>query len=134
MNKIRLHNTMSLTAVLSAVLECRAKSLGDPQRIIVVLGPPGFELSELFRRAVQHHGALLVPAGPMEPTCVTYLKRLANRTRVVPLLLASAETWRQWTRRRPQEAAQIRRRTHLVVELEARPSTDLHSETSIQEN
>jgi hypothetical protein len=117
MNKSHSHEIMSLKAVLRAVQECRAKPLGDPQRIVVLLAPAGFGLPLLHGRKLRHHGAVLVPAGQMDKARARFLKLLAHRTRVVPLLLASAEVWRAWNRRRPLESAQIRRRTHLVVEL-----------------
>jgi hypothetical protein len=119
MNKIQSNNSMSMSAGLCAVQECRAKPLGDPQRIIVLLIPPGFGLPARYRQALRHRGAVLVPAGPMDRNRVRFLKLLAHRTRVVPVVLASAEDWRRWNRSRPLAAAQIRRRTVLVVEFSA---------------
>jgi hypothetical protein len=118
MNKTHSHNSLCLAAVFRAVQECRAKPSGDPQRIIVLLGPPGLGLPLLYRDLLQRRGAVIMLAGSMDKKRVGFLKLLANRTRVVPLLLATAEAWRCWKRRRPLEAALIRRRTHLVVELD----------------
>jgi len=118
-NKIRSHNAKSMSDVLCSVQECRAKPLGDPQRIIVVLMPPGAGLPASYCQALRHHGAMLVPAGPMDPNRVRFIKLLANRTRIVPVLLASAEDWRSWRRRQPIAAAQIRRRTFMTAELKA---------------
>ena len=117
MNKMNTNNHAAMKTVLSAVQECRAKSLGDPQRIIVLLAPPGFALPPLYSKVLRHHGALLVPAGTMGQNRVKFLKLLAHRTRVVPLLLASAEEWRRWNRSRPLAAAQLHRRTFLEVEI-----------------
>jgi len=114
---------MSLAAVFRAVQECRAKPPGDPQRIIVVLAPSGFGLPLLYCELLRRRGAVFVPAGQLDQKRLGFLKLLAHRTRLVPLLLASAAAWRRWTRRRTLEAALIRRRTHLVVELDA-PSSD----------
>jgi len=119
MNEIITENRKVLAAVLIAVQECRAKPLGDPQRIIVMLAPIGFGLPPLYRQELRHRGAVMVPAGALDINRVRFLKLLANRTRVVPLLLASYEDWRRWNRSRPLTAAQIRRRTHVVVELSA---------------
>jgi hypothetical protein len=119
MNKIITTNGNALKAVLAAVQNCQAKPLGDPQRIIVLLAPPGFALPPLYRQALRHRGAVLVPAGTMDRNRVRFLKLLAHRTRVVPVLLAGAEDWRNWNRRQPLAAAQIRRRTVMVTELEA---------------
>jgi len=110
---------MSLAAVFRAVQECRAKPSGDPQRIIVLLAPSAFGLPLLYRELLRRRGAVLVQAGQLDQARVGFLKFLAHRTRVVPLLLASAGVWRRWRRRRPIEAAQIRRRVHLVAELDA---------------
>jgi hypothetical protein len=123
MNKTHTHNSMPLAAVYRAVQECRAKPAGDPQRIIVLLAPSGFGLPMLYCELLRRRGAVFVQAGPLDEKRLGFLKHLANRTRVVPLLLASAAAWRRWSRRRSLEAAQIRRRTHLVVELDE-PSTD----------
>ena len=123
MNKTNIEKRTALAAVLSAVEECRAKPLGDPQRIIVLQAPQGFGVPRLYRQALRHRGAILVPAGPMDRNRVRFLKLLAHRTRAVPVLLAGAEDWRRWNRSRPLAAAQIRRRTHLAVELDA-PSTE----------
>jgi hypothetical protein len=109
---------MSLAAIFQAVQECRAKPAGDPQRIIVLLGPSGFELPLLYCELLRRRGAVILQAGQLDQNRLGFLKLLANRTRVVPLLLASAAAWRHWTRRRVIDAAQIRRRTHLVVELD----------------
>jgi hypothetical protein len=114
---------MSLAAVFRAVQECRAKPPGDPQRIIVLLAPSDFGLPQLYCDLLRHRGAVLVQAGSMDKGGLGFLKLLAHRTRLVPLLLASAGVWRRWNQRRTFEAAQIRRRTHLVVELDA-PSSD----------
>jgi hypothetical protein len=105
-----------LTAVLRAVQECRAKPLGDPQRIIVLLAPADFGLPLSCRRAFRRLGAVLLQAGQLDQNRLRFLKLLAHRTRVAPLLLASPGVWRAWNRRRPLEAAQIRRRTHAIVE------------------
>ena len=118
MNKVRSHNAMSMSAVLSAVQECRAKPLGDPQRIIVLLGSAGLALPQTDRKALRHSGAVLVPAERLDQNRLRFIKLLAHRTRLVPLLLASIEVWRAWSRRRTLEAARIRRRTHLVVLLD----------------
>jgi hypothetical protein len=109
---------MSLEAVFQAVQECRAKPAGDPQRIIVLLGPSGFGLPMLYCELLRRRGAVIVQAGRLDQKRLGFLKLLAHRTRVVPLLLASAAAWRHWTRRRILDAALIRRRTHLVVELD----------------
>jgi hypothetical protein len=114
---------MSLAAVFDAVQECRAKPPGDPQRIIVLLAPSGFGLPVLYCELLRRRGAVILQAGQLDQKRLGFLKLLAHRTRVVPLLLASAAAWRRWTRRRTLEAAQIRRRTHLVVELDE-PSSD----------
>ncbi len=110
MNKVDKENRAAVEAVLSAVQECRAKPLGDPQRIVVLLAPSGFGLPPLFRQALRRSGAILVPAGAMDRNRVRFIKLLAHRTRVVPLLLANFEDWRRWNRRQPLVAAQIRRR------------------------
>ncbi len=110
---------MSLAAVFRAVQECRAKPSGDPQRIIVLLAPSGFGLPLLYRELLRRRGAVLVPAGQLDQARLGFLKFLAHRTRVVPLLMASADAWRRWCQRRTIEAAQIRRRTYLVAELDA---------------
>jgi len=117
MTKIHAQNDKSLNAVLNAATDCHAKPLGDPQRIIVLLAPPGFDLPSLYHRALGQRGAVVVPAGPMNPYRVTFLKLLTHRTRVVPVLLASVLDWRRWNRSRPLAAAQIRRRTVMVIEL-----------------
>jgi len=114
---------MSLAAVFQAVQECRAKPPGDPQRIIVLLAPSGFGLPRLYCELLRRRGAVILQAGQLDQKRLGFLKLLAHRTRVVPLLLASAAAWRCWTRRRILEAAQIRRRTHLVVEFDA-PSSE----------
>jgi hypothetical protein len=114
---------MSLAAVFHAVQECRAKPPGDPQRIIVVLAPSDCGLPLLYCELLRRRGAVILQAGSLDRKRLGFLKLLAHRTRVVPLLLASAAAWRRWTRRRTLEAAQIRRRTHLVVELDE-PSSD----------
>jgi hypothetical protein len=116
--------TDSMSAVLCGVQECRAKPLGDPQRIIVVLAHPGCRLAPSHCRALRHRGALLVPAGPMDRNRVRFIKLLAHRTRVVPVLLARVDEWRRWNRRQPLTSAQIRRRTYLVVELTAPSSVN----------
>jgi hypothetical protein len=123
MNKTRSNKLMSLTAVLRAVQECRAKPLGDPQRIIVLLAPADFGLSAPCRQTLQRRGAVLVPAGQLDQSRLRFLKLLAHRTRVVPLLLASVEFWRAWNECQTQEAAQIRRRTFLVFQLD-QPSSE----------
>jgi hypothetical protein len=108
-----------MSELLCGVQECRVKPLGDPQRIIVVLTPPGAGLPQTYRQALRLRGALLVPAGLMDPNRVRFIKLLAHRTRFVPVLLADVEEWRRWHRRQPIAAAQIRRRTFMKVELEA---------------
>jgi hypothetical protein len=123
MNKTHSHNSMSLAAVFQAVQECRAKPAGDPQRIVVLLGPSGFGLPLLYCELLRRRGAVIVQAGQLDQKRLGFLKLLAHRTRVVPLLLASTASWRRWTRRRILDAAQIRRRTHLVVELDV-PSSE----------
>jgi hypothetical protein len=123
MNKIQTQNAMSLAAVFRAVRECRAKLPGDPQRIIVLLAPPEFGLPRHYCDLLQHRGAVLVHGESLDKSRVGFLKLLAHRTRCVPLLLANAGVWRRWSRRRTLEAAQIRRRTHLVVEFQA-PAAD----------
>jgi hypothetical protein len=122
MNKTHSSNSMSLASVFQAVQECRAKPDGDPQRIIVLLAPSGFGLPLLYCELLRRRGAVLVQGGQLDKRCLGFIKLLAHRTRVVPLLLASATAWRRWTRRRTLEAALIRRRTHLIVELDAAPS------------
>jgi hypothetical protein len=117
MNNTRSHRALSLAAVLRAVRECRAKPLGDPQRIIVLLAPAGFDLPLLCRRALRRRGAVLLQAGQLDHNRLRFLKLLAHRTRVAPVLLAGDGIWRAWNRRRPLEAAQIRRRTHAIVQL-----------------
>ena len=114
---------MSLAAVFRAVQECRAKPPGDPQRIIVLLAPSEFGLPPLYCELLRQRGAVFVQAGSLDKGRLGFLKLLAHRTRLVPLLLASAGVWRRWNQRRTLDAAQIRRRTHLVVEFEA-PSSD----------
>ena len=123
MNKLQSANSVSLAALFQAVQECRLKPAGDPQRIIVLLGPSGFGLPLLYSELLRRRGAVLVQAGQLDQKCLGFIKLLAHRTRVVPLLLASATAWKRWTRRQTLEAAQIRRRTHLVVELDE-PSSD----------
>jgi hypothetical protein len=115
---------MSLAAVFRAVQECRAKPSGDPQRIIVVLAPSEFGLPALYCELLRQRGAVLVRAGSMDKGRLGFLKLLAHRTRLVPLLLASAGVWRRWNQRRTLESAQIRRRTHLVVEFDAPSSVN----------
>jgi hypothetical protein len=117
MNKIMTTNLTALAAVLSAVEKCRAKPLGDPQRIIVLLAPPDFGLPRLYLQGLRLRGAMLVPAGSMDRNRVRFLKLLAHRTRVVPLVLSTTEEWRRWNRSRPIAAAQIWRRTFMIVEL-----------------
>jgi hypothetical protein len=123
MNRIHSHNAKSLVAVFRGIQECRAKLPGDPQRIIVLLAPPEFGLPRLYCDLLRQRGAVLVKAASLDKSRVGFLKRLAHRTRCVPLLLANAGVWRRWNRRRTLEAAQIRRRTHLVVEFKA-PASD----------
>jgi len=98
---------MSLAAVFHAVQECRAKPPGDPQRIIVVLAPSDCGLPLLYCELLRRRGAVILQAGSLDRKRLGFLKLLAHRTRVVPLLLASAAAWRRWTRRRTLEAAQI---------------------------
>jgi hypothetical protein len=114
---------MSLAIVLHAVQECRAKPVGDPQRIIVLLAPSGFGLPSGYCEMLRRRGGIVMAGGQMDQKRLGFLKLLTHRTRVVPLLLASAAAWRRWSRRRTLEAALIRRRTHLVVEFDA-PSSD----------
>ena len=123
MNKISTEKRTALAAVLSAVQECRAKPLGDPQRIIVVQTAQGVGMSQLYRQALRHRGAILVPAGAMDRNRVRFIKLLAHRTRFVPVLVASVDEWRNWHRRQPLTSAQIRRRTFMTIELES-PSLD----------
>jgi hypothetical protein len=118
MNKIPLQNPVSIASVFRAVYECRAKPIGDPQRIIVLLAPPGAVLPLPHCDLLRRRGAVLVRVNELDRKCLAFVKHLAHRSQVVPLLIASAATWRRWTRRRCLEAAQIRRRTHLVVELD----------------
>ena len=124
MNKSHSLNSTSLAAIFSAVEECRAKPSGDPQRIVILLAPPGFGLPWLYCHLLRKRGAVLMQAGALDAKRLGFIKLLAHRTRLVPLLLASATAWRSWTRRRTLEAAQIRRRTHLVVELDAASTDD----------
>src|ERR1700722_3479472 len=119
MNRIQPHNVTSLVAVFRGVRECRAKLPGDPQRIIVLLAPPEFGLPPFYRALLRHRGAVLVQGASLDKSRVGFLKLLAHRTRRVPLLLANAGVWRRWNRRCTREAAQIRRRTYLVVEIQA---------------
>jgi hypothetical protein len=112
-----------MSEALCAVQECRAKPLGDPQRIIVVLTPPGAGLPQSYRQALRLRGAMLVAAGPMDRNRVRFIKLLAHRTRFVPVLVASVDEWRNWHRRQPLTSAQIRRRTFMTIELES-PSLD----------
>jgi len=114
---------MSLVAVFRAVQECRAKPPGDPQRIIVLLAPPDFGLPRLYWDLLRQRGAVLVRAASLDQSRLGFLKLLAHRTRLVPLLLASDRVWGRWNQRRTLEAAQIRRRTHLVIEFHA-PTAD----------
>jgi hypothetical protein len=112
MNKSHSHYSESLDAVLRAILECRAKPAGDPQRIIVLLAPGD-------------GGRTTPPRGPMVVMDAALfgwqeletLTHLVNRTRAVPVLRVSEDAWRGWARRWPRQAAQIRRRTHLIVTL-----------------
>ncbi len=113
MNKLRSQQSLSLAAVFRAVHECRLKPAGDPQRIVVLLAP--------------------APAGPVAPSLASVvvvadassfgrqeletLTHLVNHTMAVPVLQVSEEAWRGWSRRWPRQAAQLRRRTHLVVNL-----------------
>jgi hypothetical protein len=119
MNDTNSQNARSLFSLLRAVEECRQKPLGDPQRIIVVLAPPGGGLTQKYRQALRQRGALLVPAGLMDRSRVRFIKLLAHRTRFVPVVLAIAEDWRRWYRRQPIPAAQIRRRIFMMSELVA---------------
>jgi hypothetical protein len=113
-----------MSAIFRAVQECRAKPSGDPQRIIVMLAPPGFALPLLYCQLLRRRGAVLLSAGSMDKQRVSLLKLLANRTRLVPLVLATTEAWQRWRRRRSVDSAQIRRRTHLVVEFDAPSSAN----------
>lgn len=117
MNKTRSYNVKTLTAVIRAVRECRAKPLGDPQRIIVLLLPAGFGLPVSFCQWLRQNGAVLMPAEVLDNDRLRFLKLMAHRTCAVPFLVATVEGWRGWTKRRTLAAAQIRRRTHLAVEL-----------------
>lgn len=109
---------MPLAAIVNAVQECRSKPAGDPQRIIVLLAPSGFGIPLPYCQLLRRRGAVLMQAGQLDEKRLGFIKLLAHRTRLVPLLLASASAWQRWTRRRTLEAAQIRRRTHLVVQLD----------------
>jgi hypothetical protein len=119
MNNTKSRISNSLSALFGAVRECRAKPPGDPQRIIVLLAPSLGQAPPLRRGPLRRRGALLVEGDELDTARLNFLKFLANRTRIVPLLLASARAWKQWNRRRALEAAQIRRRTHMVLELGA---------------
>ncbi|HEV7927699.1 MAG TPA: hypothetical protein VGR14_20275 [Verrucomicrobiae bacterium] len=125
MNRIQSHNVTSLVAVFRGVRECRAKLPGDPQRIIVLLAPADFSLPPFYGDLLRQRGAVLVQGDSLDKSRVGFLKVLAHRTRCVPLLLTNAGVWRRWNRRRTLEAAQIRRRTHLVVEFQAPASNNL---------
>jgi len=107
-----------MAAVYRAVQECRAKPLGDPQRIVILLAPSHTGLPRIYCQLLRRRGAVLIHGGQMEQQRIRFLKRLAHRTRAVPLLLAESGTFRRWIRRRSLEAAQIRRRTHFLAELE----------------
>lgn len=111
------------SAVILAVQECREKPLGDPQRVIVLLTHDDAQLPLPYRKALQRCGAVLIEGGTMDKALLRPLKLLAHRTRLVPTLLVSADNWRAWNRRRPLEAALIRRRTHLVSDL-SHPSSE----------
>jgi hypothetical protein len=87
MNKTHSQKLISLAAVLRAVQECRAKPLGDPQRIVVLLAPAGFGLPLPYRHTLRYHGAVLVPAGQLDQNRLRFLKTLAHHTRIVPLPL-----------------------------------------------
>ncbi|HEY3862604.1 MAG TPA: hypothetical protein VGO59_12025 [Verrucomicrobiae bacterium] len=110
-------SSITLETVLQAVHECRHKPLGDPQRIIVLLAPSGSSLPLPTLQELRKLGAMLVQAGQLDFDRVKFLKMLANRTRVVPLLFVAADFWRGWSMRHPIEAAQIHRRTYLVIDL-----------------
>jgi hypothetical protein len=53
--------------------------------------PSGFGLPLLYCQLLRRRGAVIVPAGQLDRKRLGFLKLLAHRTRVVPLLLASAE-------------------------------------------
>jgi len=103
---------MSLAAVFRAVQECRAKPPGDPQRIIILLAPAPNDPDAPPLASVVVANA--TPFGRQELEAIT---RLVNLTQAVPVLRVSEEAWRGWSRRWPRQAAQIRRRTHLLVKL-----------------
>jgi hypothetical protein len=112
MYKACSHYIEPLNAVFRAVLECRAKPAGDPQRIIIVLSPGDGGRAAPPLAAVVVADATLFGREELETlTC------LVNRTRAVPVLRVSEDAWR-W----PRQAAQIRRRTHLIVSL-SQPTT-----------
>jgi len=106
-----------MAAIFRAVRECRAKPAGDPQRIIIVLSPGDGGKAAPPLATVVVADAVLFGREELET-----LTRLVNRTRAVPVLRVSEETWRHWHRRWPRQAAQIRRRTHLIARL-GQPST-----------
>ena len=112
MNKSRSHYAEPLDAVLCAIGECRAKPASDPQRIIILMAPGDGGKAALPRAPVVVMDAALF--GPQELETLT---RLVNRTRAVPVLRVSEDALRGWARRWPRQAAQIRRRTHLIVNL-----------------
>jgi hypothetical protein len=111
MNKKRSHYIEPVDAVLGAVLECRAKPAGDPQRIIILLAPSDGRAAPPMVPVVVADATLF---GREELETLT---RLVNRTLAVPVLRVSEDAWRGWARRWPRQAAQIRRRTHLIVNL-----------------
>jgi hypothetical protein len=112
MNKTQSPNSMSMAAIFRAVHECRTKPVGDPQRIIILLAPA---LDE--RTAPPLTTVLVSDAATFGRQELENLTHLVNHTRAVPVLRVSEEAWHGWNRRWPRQAAQIRRRTHLVVKL-----------------
>jgi hypothetical protein len=121
----------AVQAALAAIEECRAKPAYDYQRIILCLGDsPGLG-PRLARRS---GAALLGPSRTLSlkrPPAAVIVQRVGerslgvlesivyfiNRTRGVVVLLVTAEELARWHDAWPIAAAQLRRRTHVAIDL-----------------
>jgi hypothetical protein len=119
-------------ALINAVEECLAKPSFDYQRIIICHTNSRIAGTRLVRRC----GAARVgPGGPLDSkraAAVVVVENagdcgaemlesivfFVNRTRGVVVLLASGESFTRWDDGLHSADAQIRRRTHLTVELD----------------
>jgi hypothetical protein len=135
----------SFDHVLRAVEACRLKPAGDFQRIVVILAPPDRQRSRLGGALAKRTRAIVAtvasirqrprleqlvgPSSPgLRPVLVVdqaeylgraeldFIKLLINLTPVVPVLLTTAPAYHRWRHCWPNEARQIHRRTHLVLE------------------